>query len=83
MGSSIADDYKAIGNSLMIDTNHDSCGIREQLLSSSNISVSDIPAYATVSAAYLYWSGSLSDSRVQTVLSDSCDNFNKWVYGNS
>ncbi len=49
-------DYRAIGNSLMIDANGDRYWIRETLLSQSNATVANIPANATVVFAYLYWS---------------------------
>ena len=83
MRSSIAGDYHALGNSLMIDTNHDSHGIRDQLLTSSDSTVSSIPADADVAAAFLYWSAWRSDSAKQTVFSDSCSNLNNWNYGSS
>ena len=79
--SAVAGDYVATGNSLMIDTDHDSHGIRDQLLTSSDASVSSIPTDATVGAAYLYWSAWLTDSRMTTVLSDTCTNFNNWNNG--
>ncbi|MDO8688011.1 MAG: hypothetical protein Q7K41_05420, partial [Dehalococcoidales bacterium] len=81
--SALPGDYIATGNSLMIDTNYDSHGIRDQLLASSDAAVSSIPSDATVGAAYLYWSGWLNDSRMQTILSDSCSNFDNWIYGST
>jgi len=77
LGSAIEGDYRAIGNSLMIDTNHDSNGIRDQLLAESTTAVSDIPSDGDVVAAYLYWSGWL-DCSVDTIYQNSCNNFGHW-----
>jgi hypothetical protein len=58
LGSTLAGDYRAIGNSLMLDVVPDSGGPRrDTLLAESQASISDIPADATVEVAYLYWSG--------------------------
>ena len=81
--SAVPGDYVAIGNSLMVDTNHDSHGIRDHLLPGSDAAVSSIPSDATVGAAYLYWSAWLDDSHMQTVLWDSCFNFGNWVSGST
>ena len=56
LGSAIAGDYRAIGNSLMIDVDFHLPPIRDELLPESDATVSDIPPDATVEAAYLYWS---------------------------
>ena len=77
LGSAIEGDYRAIGNSLMIDTNGDSNGIRDQLLTESTTAVSDIPPDGDVVAAYLYWSGWL-DCSVETIYQNSCYNFGHW-----
>jgi len=80
MGAAIAGDYRAIGNSLMIDTDHDSHGIRDQLLTSSSTTVADIPADADVVAAYLYWSGWIQQPVTNNIapFPDTCSNFNNW-----
>ncbi len=79
--SAISGDYKAIGNSLMIDVDHDAVGIRDQLLPSSDAAVNTIPGDANVAAAILYWSGWQNNGRMQTLLSDTCSNFNNWNNG--
>ena len=77
LGSALEGDYRAVGNSLMKDTNGDSNGIRDQLLADSTTTVSDIPADGEVVAAYLYWSGWL-ESDVDTIYQNSCFNFGNW-----
>ena len=47
--------YRAIGNTLMEDTDGDSHGVRDILLEESSASVSDIPEDADLKGAYLYW----------------------------
>jgi hypothetical protein len=76
LGSTIAGDYRAIGNSLMKDTEPDSNCIREELLSESDATVSNIPSDAVVVGAYLYWSGWFERALYQW--EDSCDNFTNW-----
>ncbi len=78
MGSAISGDYYAVGDSLMIDTNHDWHGVRDLLLSSSYREIDAIPASAQVIAAYLYWSGWKNG---QSIFSDTCTNFNNWDRG--
>jgi hypothetical protein len=77
--SSTAGDYYATGNTLMIDNNHDSYGIRDQLLSSSSSTVATIPGDAEVAAAYLYWSGWRDESSKVLVFTDGCSSFTNWV----
>lgn len=76
LGSTIAGDYRAIGNSLMIDTEPDSNCRREQLLDESDATVSDIPSDATVVGAYLYWSGWFE--RAKYPWEDDCSDFTNW-----
>lgn len=88
MGSAIMGDYRATGNSLMKDTNHDQYGIREQVLSESSSTVNDIPADAQVAAAYLYWSAWRKDASMQTLFlasgaPDPCSNFQGWSVVNN
>ncbi|HXX59478.1 MAG TPA: hypothetical protein VEI27_02235, partial [Dehalococcoidales bacterium] len=78
MGGAIAGDYVAAGNSLMLDTDHDIHGVRDQLLSSSSSSITTIPQDATVVASYLYWSGWFAQPVVTTFLSDGCTDFSNW-----
>jgi hypothetical protein len=56
--SSVYGDARAIGNSLMRDTDHDPDHIKDQRNSpfESTAEIDDIPGDATVEAAYLYWS---------------------------
>jgi len=83
MGGAIAGDYRAIGNSLMVDLYGGSPPIRDTLLDESDAEVSDIPSDAEVAAAYLYWSGWLAgDSGGQVLFEeDDCRNFNQWKLG--
>ncbi len=74
--SGIAGDYKATGNSLMIDTNGEGY-YRETLLAESSATVNDIPIDATVRVAYLYWSA----WRSGVIFSDTSDNFSSWNNG--
>jgi len=53
--SSITGDYRAIGNTMMEDT--DSDRRRETFYDESSATISDIPTDAEVAFAYLYWSG--------------------------
>ena len=81
MGAAIAGDYRAIGNSLMIEgTGHNPNphGIRYQALTSSSTSITDIPADSDVVAAYLYWSGWIAQPVTTNILTDTCSNFNNW-----
>ncbi len=75
--SGIAGDYKATGNSLMTDEDHDSR--RETWHSESSANVIDIPLDATVRAAYLYWSA----WRSGVTFFDTCDNFTGWEQGDA
>jgi hypothetical protein len=77
-GQAVAGDYKALGNSLMIDANHGGY-YRETKLTESSASVNDIPQDARVEAAYLYWSAWRNNSRQVTEFSDSCGNFGYWI----
>lgn len=54
--AAVKGNYRAIGNTLMEDTNGDYRGIRDELLSESSATISDIPSDAEVAWAYLYWS---------------------------
>jgi hypothetical protein len=75
MGSAISGDYRAIGNTLMIDQDPwHMPPVREVLLSESNSTVDDIPDNAHVDKAYLYWSAWLAEGGQQQVLfEDDCD----------
>ena len=75
LGSAIAGDYRAVGNSLMKDTNPDYYVMREELLPESDATVSDIPSDAAVVGAYLYWSAWL---RGNCEWEDDCSDFTNW-----
>lgn len=81
MGAAIAGDYRAVGNSLMIDTDGDWYDIRDELLSESDVEVADIPSNADVIAAYLYWSGWFAEGTAVPVFEDDCSNFGEWISG--
>jgi hypothetical protein len=83
MGAAIAGDYRAIGNSLMIDAQWDWWGIRDQLLDESSTTVNDIPSSADVIAAYLYWSGWLAQGAPEPIFEDDCSNFSEWIPGSA
>ncbi|UCB43370.1 MAG: hypothetical protein JSV77_01610 [Dehalococcoidales bacterium] len=82
LGSSVSGDYRAIGNSLMLDENWDFGGPkRDTLLAESSATVSDIPSDATVAAAYLYWSGwfdGVDDGSGQIIWEDDCSDMGNW-----
>ncbi len=78
LGSAIAGDYRAVGNSLMIDSNHDPWEIRDELLDESEAEITDIPPDAEVVAAYLYWSGFFADSLYDPIFEDDCNGFGDW-----
>ncbi len=73
--TAINGDYRAIGNSLMIDTQPLPAYTRDSLLADSSATVSDIPNDATVKAAYLYWSGYLYSTTTSDMFSDDCSDF--------
>jgi hypothetical protein len=54
-GSQVRGDYRAIGNTLMLDMDENKR--RETLLGDSSATISNIPDDAEVVLAYLYWSG--------------------------
>ena len=86
LGAAISGDYRAVGYTLMQDTDHDSNGIRDLLLTQSNAIVNDIPSDAEVGAAFLYWSGWKSNTSITTVsplIPDPCSNFNNWNNGSA
>ncbi len=78
MAAAIEGDYRAIGNSLMLDNNNNH--ERETLLSNSGATVAGIPQDAQVALAYLYWAGwfesQISQTRVPT--GDSADSGGTW-----
>jgi hypothetical protein len=81
MGSAMAGDYVAGGNSLMIDSNpyDDESGIRDTLLTSSQADIESVPADAEVAAAYLYWSAWRDGSPL--FLDEASSGLTKWNYG--
>ena len=82
MGDAASGDYVAVGNSLMIDSDHKpppDPGVRDHLLASSDATVSTIPADGDVLSAYLYWSGYRNDT---SVFSDTCTSLSpNWDVG--
>ncbi|HEY40832.1 MAG TPA: hypothetical protein G4O18_03120 [Dehalococcoidia bacterium] len=84
LGSAFSGDYRAIGNSLMLDLNWDWGGPqRDTLLAESSATISNIPANAQVAAAYLYWSGWYEggDEDVasgQILWEEDCSNMSDW-----
>jgi len=76
LNSAIAGEYRAIGNSLMVD-NYSPHDERDTLLDESSAEVDDIPSSARVDAAYLYWSAWLESSG-QTLFLDNCSSMAKW-----
>jgi hypothetical protein len=85
LGSAINGDYRAIGSTLMIDTNPWSTPPRlDELLDYSDATVNDIPENAQVDKAYLYWSGwLLAGDQYDTLFYDSCNDIDNgnWYAG--
>ncbi len=84
LGSAMSGDYRAVGNSLMLDQYSDHGGPRrDTLLDESSAVVSDITGNATVAAAYLYWSGWFGGDEQQVVgqiiWEDDCSNMSGWA----
>ncbi len=73
--SGINGDYRAIGNTLMLNLEPDWFGpVRDHLLADSDATVNNIPANAHVDAAFLYWSAWLiAGEEEETVFIDTCD----------
>jgi hypothetical protein len=83
LGSAIAGDYRAVGNSLMVDDHPGSPPIRDTLLAYSETTVNDIPLDASIAQARLYWSGWLNGNST-TMFNDTCDttigsSSSKWI----
>jgi hypothetical protein len=81
LGSAISGDYRAIGNSLMVNTDGDTWGIREDKLDESYTEVDDIPSDAVVVAALLYWSAWFKGCDTQSLWEDVCSDFGEWISG--
>ncbi len=80
LGTTITGDYRAVGNTLMIDQYHDYGGPRrDTLLDESDAAVSDIPSDARVDGAYLYWTAWLSGAGEQILFVDGCSDFSDWA----
>ncbi|MGD9116060.1 MAG: hypothetical protein PVJ61_02610 [Dehalococcoidia bacterium] len=75
LGSAISGDYRAVGNTLMVDDDPwRNPPIRETLLDYSDATIDDIPDNAQVDGAYLYWSAWVIAGSTQTQLFyDSCE----------
>ena len=80
LGSAIAGDYRAIGNTVMTNEYYDYGGPKlDTLWEDSDATADDIPSSAHVEAAFLYWSGWVEgEEDVQTYFEDYCNNFNQW-----
>lgn len=79
LGSEINGDYRAIGNSLMID-NGGSEKIRDLILTDSDAHVDDIPTDADVALAYLYWSG-WAEGATPLIFEEVCHDKSDWKFG--
>ncbi|MGD9117408.1 MAG: hypothetical protein PVJ08_01550 [Dehalococcoidia bacterium] len=82
--SGVEGDYRAVGNTLMLNLEYDWFGpVRDHLLNESAATVDDIPANAHVEAAFLYWSAWLiAEEEELTIFTDSCVNiWDKWIPG--
>lgn len=81
LNSTIAGDYRAVGNSLMLDLIPDGGGpMRDTLLASSDATVDDIPGDANVIAAYLYWSAWVNSIAMDTVhFYEDCNEYSDWL----
>jgi hypothetical protein len=77
--SGINGDYRATGNTLMLDLLSNPPYERDKLLSESAATVNDIPANAHVDAAFLYWSAFLEPGEEQeTLFIDTCDDIHQY-----
>jgi hypothetical protein len=74
--SGIEGDYRAVGNTLMLNLYPDWFGpVRDHLLDDSDATVDDIPANAYVKSALLVWSAWLiAEEEELTIFADSCVN---------
>jgi hypothetical protein len=77
--AAISGDYAAIGNSQMTDTNSDN--IRDYLHYSTSYDLDTISDNATVTHAYLYWSGFYKSgfSTPSYWGADTCNDFDEWT----
>jgi Flp pilus assembly pilin Flp len=74
MNDAYKGDYKAVGNSLMLDLIPDWGGnIRDEKLTESDATINNIPEDGEAIRAFLYWSGWCEDE-----LHDYCNNFSNW-----
>ncbi len=84
LGSAISGDYRAIGDTLMLDLYPDWGGpVRDTLLNESDATASDIPENAQIDLAYLYWSAwILEGGQQETLFFDDCsDIYENWSPG--
>ncbi len=86
LGSAISGDYRAIGNTLMLNLVPDWWGpVRDYLLTDSDAMVDDIPDNAQVDKVYLYWSAwvEASGGDMETLFYDSCNDIENgnWYAG--
>jgi len=83
LGSAISGDYRAIGNTLMVegDAGYNPNDIRYELLSDSDATADDIPSAARVEAAYLYWSAWVFEAPEDVEFWDECTDMSNWIPG--
>ncbi len=80
LGSARAGDYVAIGNTLMTDEYYDHGGpVRDTLWNESDATADTIPANARVDAAYLYWSGWVTETQETVYFEDECNDKSQWI----
>jgi len=79
LGPAMSGDYRAVGNTLMLDQNNDRR--RETLLAESSATVSDLPSDAAVTVAYLYWSGWFEEGMETIIFEDDCSDMANWIPG--
>lgn len=82
--SGIEGDYRAIGNTLMLNLEPDFFGpVRDKLIEESSSTVDDIPANAYVKGALLYWSAwVLAEEEGETIFIDTCEDiYEYWIPG--
>lgn len=75
-------DYRAIGNTLMVDNDPQHTPPKlDELLNYSDATVNDIPENAQVEAAFLYWSGWVEEADEDNPFEDDCHDMSDWIPG--
>ena len=78
LGSALSGDYCAIGATLLTASGDEKYRDRLFKKSSATINQGDIPADATVEAAYVYWSGWIEHGEHQ-MFQDDCPDMRNWI----